>query len=451
VNSPSDLEKFLQQQSTHGETIDTEQSFSLAREKALEKLAAFQMPFSGAWALKLVQCAVASDCFTALKIDLSVKITTFTFSGIADFTIDELEQVFFNPDHSPRTDLAHLTTALRVMGYNNMHPFWLQVSGEDRALVWDGERMAVTATRPNRVNPASLSLVFSNYPIGETPGAKGYFANMIGAGFNADLTRIFTQYAHVCPKPLIVDGRRLDALQNDSSHGFGPMSQLLVLGFRDCDDLPRLSIPPHTLQNLKPVNVAVEGRLSTASEATRTVPEHRTHYSFAYLIAAHMKRVKQGKNYVWKDFEGTCTVSWVLDGIVIQEEALTSWPEFCSAGCIISASGIPTDITGFRLKTGEEQMRRLEISKRLLAESLDEVDNLDFDAMDAEGRKENRVIGSIIGVAGLMTALVNPGFTLLLGGVGAFVYLSGTDAAKKKDKISRSVNRLKENLGDSVS
>ena len=298
MNSPSDLEKFLQSQSTHGETIDTEQSFSLSKEKALEKLAAFQMPFSGAWALKLVQCAVSSECFSALKVDLTVKITTFTFSGKADFSVDDVNHAFFDPDYSSRTDLAHMATALRVMGYNNMHPFWLQVGGEERALVWDGEHMTIAPTQAQNASPGALYLVFSNYPKGETPGAKGFFANLVGSGFNAELTKVLTNHAFVSPKPLTVDGRRIDALQNDPTHGWSPQSQLLMLGFKECDELPMLRIPPHSLENMTSPGVPVESGLSTASETTRAVPEERSHYSFAYLIAAHMKRVKQGKNYV---------------------------------------------------------------------------------------------------------------------------------------------------------
>lgn len=426
--------------------MDTEQSFSISKEKALEKLAAFQLPFKGAWALKIVQCAVAGG-FTSLKIDLSVKVTTFTFEGSSGFSLAEVGQAFFDPNYSARPDLCHLVAALRVRGYNEMHPFWLTLAGESQAMVWDGEAMRITEQKPDRIPDHAFQLTFSNLPKGESMSVVGLFTEIAGSGRNAEITKVLSNFAFACPIPLTLDGRRIDALQNDPQHGWSPESQLLMIGFRD-GPLPALPLPRHTWAHTVPHQVTVDSDLQLASAKLRQLTNEKAEHSLAYLFSAHIKRVKSGKNYVWKDSQGVSTLHWVLDGVIVQQEALTDWPEFCSAACFVNASGIPTDITGFRLQSSKEKKRRTATAKELLSSALDDTAQLDFEEMGRVINKRERTVGGVMVIIGTVCLVMNPFIGLVVGGLGAFSFVNGSsEARKRKIQVSDCVRRLKLELG----
>lgn len=74
----SELERFLQEQVAQG-VVDSSGSFSLSRAKALEKLAAFQLPRQTMWILKLVQAAVTSGA-ESLTIQQTSTDTELYFS-----------------------------------------------------------------------------------------------------------------------------------------------------------------------------------------------------------------------------------------------------------------------------------------------------------------------------------------------------------------------------------
>lgn len=63
-----------------GEGIqDWEGCFTVDREKALEKLSGWQLPFKGAWIVKAVQAIVASGAKEPVTISQTWKETTINF------------------------------------------------------------------------------------------------------------------------------------------------------------------------------------------------------------------------------------------------------------------------------------------------------------------------------------------------------------------------------------
>ena len=73
----SELQQLLRQQQAEGK-FDSGGQFTLDRDKALAKLAAFQLPRRGAWILKIVQSAVLAGA-TDLKIVQTNFETRVTF------------------------------------------------------------------------------------------------------------------------------------------------------------------------------------------------------------------------------------------------------------------------------------------------------------------------------------------------------------------------------------
>ena len=54
MEAPSQLEQFLAGQQSEGEVVDTQSTFTIAKEEALRKIAEFQLPFENAWVVKVI-------------------------------------------------------------------------------------------------------------------------------------------------------------------------------------------------------------------------------------------------------------------------------------------------------------------------------------------------------------------------------------------------------------
>lgn len=78
MEEPSELENYLRREKNRG-TNDSEGKFTLSSEKALAKLAEFQLPFAGAWAIKIIQAIVASGVETEIRVKLKRKESEFLF------------------------------------------------------------------------------------------------------------------------------------------------------------------------------------------------------------------------------------------------------------------------------------------------------------------------------------------------------------------------------------
>lgn len=63
------LQNWLHSVGSQG-ALESEGDFSIAQDKAWEKLGAFQLPFTGAWVLKLVQAAVAGEATSIDRVPI---------------------------------------------------------------------------------------------------------------------------------------------------------------------------------------------------------------------------------------------------------------------------------------------------------------------------------------------------------------------------------------------
>ena len=114
MERPSQLENFLNSHHSEGRLID-EGSFTLAKEKALSKLASYRLPFEGAWSVKVVQAAVSGGCCHAIDVEIGRKESRFTFQAPPEWTPDALETYFFTPEPGTEDSLNHLTSALWIL------------------------------------------------------------------------------------------------------------------------------------------------------------------------------------------------------------------------------------------------------------------------------------------------------------------------------------------------
>jgi len=232
----SQLETFLKEQQAEG-ILDSQGKFTLDRGKALEKLAAFQLPRETSWILKVVQAAVRCGA-PGLEIRQTSTDTEVRFCAPETWTLAALEADLVDPETSADPALDHLKRGLWSVGINGLRPFHCSLPGSAQALVWNGNSFHQTACQ---ISP-DFQLTVSHRTIFEGKGLP-LLRSIEAATCNAEIAKELRSSAFTCPIPLTLDSCRLDALQLCPEHGFGASSYPIFLGLTS-GDLPSFTCLP---------------------------------------------------------------------------------------------------------------------------------------------------------------------------------------------------------------
>ena len=112
----------------------------MARQKALEKLANFQLERESAWILKVIQGTVAAGC-SFLMIRQTDLETQITLDPQEVWSVTALEEAFFDPEVSPYPGINHCKRGLWAVGIRGKRPFRWAPAQSDTGLIWDGLQM----------------------------------------------------------------------------------------------------------------------------------------------------------------------------------------------------------------------------------------------------------------------------------------------------------------------
>lgn len=393
----SELEKFLTDHIAEGRR-DSSGKFTLSREKALEKLSAYQLPRPSAWVLKIVQGVVASGAKN-LVIKQTATDTEFFFTPANSWTLEAVAEACFDPTSSEDRGLDQLKRGLWSISLNDMHPFRIALPGFDQALIWTGQDLQQAACPPS----AEVVLTVSHRTCFETAKASA---------MNAAVLCELTEHAYVCPIPLMVDGRRLDAFQACPSHGLSKTSYPVQLGFAGGSP-PYLPLPQGTFAKYEHDEALPELRELLAE------PVWRSQVSAAWLLTAHLGYVGQGKGRYWTAMPRLSLVYWVLDGVVLEQEFLDLPKSSMACALFLTAEGLELDVSGFSLVKNEARRQRLvqaiKASQPRIAEA-----SFSFEDFLAQSKKGNLKVAIASFVGGgllLTTAHPVPAFWLIFLGL----------------------------------
>lgn len=158
MSGPSQLEAFLK--SCEQGEVESRGEFSIDVGKALEKLAAYQLPFDYAWVLKIVQAALATE--TGI-LDVKQTSTDTIFGLSLPWSLDEIEQAFHRPPGSD-TALSHLLCGLWAASLDHGRPFLLNSDlDSEQSLIWTGCEFQ----RRTRLEQENSGLVVSHRQLSE--------------------------------------------------------------------------------------------------------------------------------------------------------------------------------------------------------------------------------------------------------------------------------------------
>lgn len=348
--------------------------FTLTREKALAKLGAFQLPFSGAWCVKLVQAIVASSSKHEISIKQTREETVIHFIPGQAWTVAEVEGRYYTPASGPRADLSHFVSALWALTLKDNRGLHLTLPGQREALSWTREGLVREGLE---VAPTRGRLAVSHFSVAETTGASAptagwrFFTNRSRArARNAEVAKAVADHCYTCPIPLLLDSRRIDALQDCPQHGLSQRAAPLALGFRR-GDLPILPIPQGTFEWKMSDRADKSTRTSRLGEWVERCLEPGEDVSLAFIVAIHLKRRTPGGPYV--PAKASSTLHWVLDGAVIGIEELPVIAATCAVGVFVSAAGLATDLSTFNLIDHPMVSERRMTAGRLIEAALNQV------------------------------------------------------------------------------
>ena len=453
MNKPSKLELYLRNQEAQGST-DSGGSFTISRDDALAKLASYQLPFEGAWIVKLVQAGVAHQGIESMHFTLTNRESLFSITGNCNWSLDQLNKALLTPANSGDRSLSHLVTGLRMVGFGEKRAFWIEVPGTSEQIVWDGSRIGRATSREAST---TFRVTISNKRRNDDSGLFGLAGHIDRSRRNATASQCLYKYCHASPKPLFLDGTSIEGLEMSPDHGWGAKSQLIALGFGD-GNLPKLKIPPRTASRSAVSETVLKKRLFEVTTSQETIESHRTTYGIAFLLAAHLSRDREENGYTWNVRSEDSLFYWISDGVIVQSDPIGLSPGLCSVGCFVSAEGLKTDLSGLRLVDSQEKQQRVQTARELLKENLVEPPSLAFEGSIGQAEKDEKRDAALIAAVGTGMLLGGPWSLSLLfikgaiigasfGGLSTYIYKSaGKPEARRAQEVSDALVELFEEL-----
>ena len=410
MEKPSSLELFLRRHQADG-SVESSGAFTLAREKALAKLAAFQLPFAEAWAVKIIQAIVARGSEAPIQVYLSSIQARFYFALKVNWSLDAVEESFFDPDVSFEDGADHLVNGLWALGFQEKRGFHLVLEGQSDSLLWNGQELVRLPMEP----PGHRSYLEVSHQGLDSP-KKSWLRSIVGGSArNAEIAGVLSRYCFTCPLPLEVDTVRVDSLQLCPNAGWAKETYPISLSFSN-SGLPSWPIPEGTFLELPSHSSRASwdggGLRKFAKAALKGLEAHRL-AGIACMLSVHLQRVKSGDKYVFETSSGPSRCYWVADGAVVDQELFRGPSDVCSVGIFVSAEGLDTDLTNLRLQASSLKAKRKRQAGEVVARHLDSLRNLDMTEFVPKAKKQGMIVGGLCALLGLGTMLVIPGIGVL--------------------------------------
>ncbi len=346
------LSQFLKLEAEAG-TRHSEGVFTISAEAAIGKLAAFQLPRPSAWVLKIVQAAVAGQS-PRVEFRQDARVTLILLQPRLTFTADELQGALMNTGEPENRALAHLSVALRAVGFGEKRPFTLALEGYgwQHLLGWDGKQL----TRRSVEDPSALEFLI-RLGVAYPDDDKGRTLGLRSGRAVAEYQELVNS-ANICPIPLKVDGRRLDTSaspRGDSIHAY--KTSLLALGWGEFKGHHRLALPsglPEAEKSWRPTDRFTDSRPFQLQAWSK-----RDLATMLYRVEYHYRIESYRGKYKSFSFHGVPLMShcrWVKDGVVVHEQRidqLSTNP--VTLTLYLSAEGLSSDISGFKLRNSDQR------------------------------------------------------------------------------------------------
>lgn len=424
------MDSFLEGQADEGETVDEMTPFTVSSEEALRKLASYQLPFEGAWILKMVQALVAGGTSSEIVISATSEDLSVCGPFPSDWVPESIMRAFLTPEPSEVRSLQHLVVGLRVVGLEQKCPFEIHWA-DGRRLLWDGESFELEQAG------AGKPKIWIALPV-EVEGwlKRGKAASRR----NAAMTRVLREGAFVCPLPIYFDGLQVSSLGNCPSHEVSKESvPISVLWSRS--RLPLWLPPGMSLDALRKSRREEFRGLQEFREGVLGGLELPSRLSTLAIVSAHVTAPSEDGESDWSIQKGRSVAYWIDDGVVVHTENLPLEEQAVSMALMLSAEGLKKDLTTFAPLDGPAKLERVQEAMKSV---LPQVEKMSFDALpecyEAGGSVSSSLLNSLGGaflggVGGLFLAGFSPLVMVFVGAGAATAVMAGKNMERVRREI----------------
>lgn len=346
-----DINSFLADQRTG--LFDSTGEFTIAADKALEKLAASQLSDPSMWVLKIVQFAA---CFGVEDVNFVFdrRVTRVTGRLPRQIALHEFQKGLDRFEPLENRAFEYLVVALRALGSFPARKFAFQLSGPDdtQYLIWDGKKLNATS-RPEKAEEAMFCLE-------ATSSRAASWLNPEVLSVRARETKYLYDQALPAPFMLAVDGMRLTGRKLRTVRGlaepvwadFVPREKGFPLP-RTFDDLFRTA-PLNARSPEIQTALSISDRLNVSAFWDVVLP-YKIEHGMLSLFPKPVPLLSESK------------LHWVMDGIVVDSEPLSGSNTPFNLQLFVDASGCPTDIGGHKFRESQAFEERRKWSMELIA------------------------------------------------------------------------------------
>lgn len=362
MTKSSEFINWLKTQEEEGR-VESEGHFTIAQDKAWEKLAAYQLPFPEAWVLKFVQAAVAHP-EAHLTMTQKPAESTFSFSGVADWERQALEQAVFSPDLEAPRDLKHLAVGLRALFQQKKIPFSVRYP-DNQLVAWTGDRVSDIEVEDAEPND-KLTIQVAHFPFGESSSIFS-LTETKSPSIIAGISRALTEHCHFTPQDLPLDGRSIGGHEFDPQ--FGVTNHSAPMGLLQLPKEGQLEFftvaPPNSLA---PAELGIHK--VSLEKAQRALDQVAAHCGGMVILSVFFEQRKARSDVsVFEPAQRHSQLIWVSDGVVVERENLP-FKTSVGVGIVLSANGLETDLTGLRPRESEQKIARKRTILTLAAREL---------------------------------------------------------------------------------
>ena len=441
---PDQLDAMLAEARSGGQ-LDSEGSFTIAGEAAIGKLAAFQLPRVTAWILKMVQGAVVSQA-PELRIRQSHEATTFEFSPVGGFQLEELRRSLLSPQISGEGAERHLAIGLRAVGFADKRAFTLALDQEGTRTIlgWNGQKLVQRAEpHEGEVTRLQIGVAFPEEDKGRQLGGLMKSSGRATAEYKEVVLN-----AEVCPIPLTFDGRRIDRIEAPPSQELAGKMATLSLGWPALkQDEASFGRPQGIATNLsgwRPTDRFTDSRVFfSLGDLTQERVNSMVRLRYHYDIVSHRSK---HKSFQFRNIPRASFCLWIRDGVICHRERADVPVRAVSYDLYLPGDGLPTDISGLTLRPGEEQALRLRQAQEHLRWQVEET----LDKVKSHTPKPFGVHVALSGAMGVMGLLATPttfGKSALAGFALLNMAISAYYKSKVMDDCAHHLVRLRDSLG----
>jgi hypothetical protein len=326
-DSLENLDTFLADQQTG--VFDSTGEFTIAADKALEKLGRSQLPEPCFWILKMAQFATASRV-REMQVSIRRGYCQVRVSLRAPVHLEDFGSALSSTKSLTDRALNHLVTALRAIGGMTERRFALELSSGNYRdyLLWDGQQLSTTQKEGENKGPElCLEVALPNR------GALETMAQALGSVLREGEAKVLMEQAYSAPLAIKLGKYQIEQFRRDSIELW-----FETLFWDSLRSQNGIRLPPY---------------LNRVSNSGTTVSAY---WCVNYYYELLHKQLAPSPTP--KPLYRSSIVHWLRDGVVVKKELLKGAGSPYSLDLYVDATELPTDLGGLSFRLCDEFVRK---------------------------------------------------------------------------------------------